>query len=79
MFRNRAVSGLPEYSPSNFNSRNQTKNSIQLLDEVNGSLGFAPTRNCTHCIKIGFVVAGGGFYSYNISSKGINQIKKGKV
>ena len=31
-----------------------------------GSLGIAPTRNCTHILKIGIVVAGGGFYSYYI-------------
>ena len=29
-----------------------------------GSLGIAPTRDCTHFLKIGFVVARGGFYSY---------------
>ena len=29
-----------------------------------GSRGIAPTRNCTHFLKIRFVVAGGGFYSY---------------
>ena len=32
----------------------------------NGSLGIATTRNCTHFLKIGFMVAGGGFYSYHI-------------
>ena len=26
-----------------------------------GSLVITPTRNCTHFLKIGFVVAGGGF------------------
>ena len=26
----------------------------------------APTGNCTHFLKIGFVVAGGGLYSYYI-------------
>ena len=31
-----------------------------------GSLGIAPTRDCTHLFKIGFVVAGDGFYSYYI-------------
>ena len=31
-----------------------------------GSLGIAPTLNCTHFLKIGFMVAGGGFYSYDI-------------
>ena len=30
------------------------------------SLGISPTQNCTHFIKIGFAVAGGGFYSYYI-------------
>ena len=28
---------------------------------VKGSLGIAPARNCTQFLKIGFVVAGGGF------------------
>ena len=31
-----------------------------------GSLGIAPTRDCTHFSKIEFVFAGGGFYSYYI-------------
>jgi hypothetical protein len=31
-----------------------------------GSIGIAPTHNCTHFLKIGFVVAWGGFYSYYI-------------
>ena len=31
-----------------------------------GSLGIVPTRNCTHFLKNGFVVAVGGFYSYYI-------------
>ena len=40
----------------------------------NGSLGIAPTRNCIYFLKIGFVVAGGGCYSFymyhgNISDK----------
>ena len=26
-------------------------------------VGIAPTRNCNHFLKIGFVIAGGGFYS----------------
>ena len=38
-------------------------------------LGIAPTRNCTKFLKIRFLVAGGGFYSYYI--KGLNQKKKG--
>ena len=36
------------------------------LNTNNGSLGIAPTRICTHFLKIGFVVAGGGLYSYYI-------------
>ena len=32
-----------------------------------GSLDIAPTRNFTYFLKIGFVVAGGGFYSYCIN------------
>ena len=31
-----------------------------------GSLSIAPKRNCTHFFKIGFVVAGCGFYFYYI-------------
>ena len=31
-----------------------------------GSLGIAPTPNCTHFLKIGLVVARDGFYSYYI-------------
>ena len=31
-----------------------------------GILGITPTQNCTHFLKIGFVVAKGGFYSYYI-------------
>ena len=29
-----------------------------------GLLGYAPTRNCTHFLKIGFVIDKGRFYSY---------------
>ena len=29
---------------------------------LTGSLSIAPTRNCTHFLKIGLEVAGGGFY-----------------
>ena len=32
----------------------------------NGSLGIAPTGNCNQFLKIGFVDAGGGIYSYYI-------------
>ena len=40
--------------------------SVQGIKKVgfNGSHGIEPTRNRTHFLKIGFVVAGGGFYSY---------------
>ena len=31
-----------------------------------GSLSIAPTRDCTHFLKIGSVVAGGEFYSYSV-------------
>ena len=31
-----------------------------------GSLGIATTRNCIHFLKVAFVVAEGGFYSYYI-------------
>ena len=46
-----------------------------------GSLGIAPTQNCTHFHKIVFVVAGGRFYSYyihqgNISDKGRKVVRK---
>ena len=36
-----------------------------------GSIGFAPTQDCIHFLKIRFVVAGVGFFR-NISTKGIN-------
>ena len=32
-----------------------------------GSIGIAPTRDCTNFHTIGFVIAGGGFYSYDIN------------
>ena len=38
-----------------------------------GSLGIAPTLNCTHFPKIGFVVAGGGVL-FIFYAKGINQL-----
>ena len=46
-----------------------------------GSLGIAPTRNCTHFLKIGFGVAGDGFYSYyihqgNKSDKEVTIVRK---
>ena len=31
---------------------------------MNGSYGIKPTRDWTYFLKIGFVVTGGGFYSY---------------
>ena len=40
--------------------------------------GIAPTRNYNHFLKIGFVFPGAGFIPI-ISTKGINQIKKGKL
>ena len=48
---------------------------------LNSRRGIAPTRNCTHFLKIGFMVAGGGFYSYyihhgNYSDKERNIIRK---
>ena len=45
-----------------------------------GSLGIAPTRNCTYFLKIGFVVAGGaaGFIPIN-PTRVINQIKRKNV
>ena len=43
-----------------------------------GSLGITPTQNCTHFLKIGFVVAGGGFYSYYIH-KGSKSDKERKI
>ena len=33
----------------------------KINNENNSSLGIAPTRNCTHFLKIVFVFAGGGF------------------
>ena len=43
-----------------------------------GSLGIAPTRDCTHILKIGLVVAMASLIPI-LYTKGINQIKKGKL
>ena len=43
-----------------------------------GYLGIAPTRNYTHFFKIGFVIAGNGFYSYHIH-QGNKSDKKRKI
>ena len=51
---------------------------LPIDDTTDGSSGIAPTRNCTHFLKIGFMVARGGFISL-VSTKEINQIKKGKL
>ena len=40
---------------------------IQLSNALLGSLGIVTSRNCTHFLKIGFLVAGGRFHSYNIN------------
>ena len=52
---------------------------ISVLLAIHGSINIAPTRNCTHFLKFGFVVAapGAGFIII-ISTKGIYQIKKRK-
>ena len=36
------------------------------LTDLDGSIGIAPTRDCIYFLQIGFVVAGGVFYSYYI-------------
>ena len=41
------------------------KKSVLQIDRT-GSLGIPPTQDCTHSLKIVFVVAGGGLYSYYI-------------
>ena len=43
-----------------------------------GSLGIAHTRDCTYFLKIGFVVAGGGSYSYYIH-QGNKSAKERKI
>ena len=48
------------------------KTSILLYIEQIGSFGIAPTRNCTYICKIGFLVAGGGFFDPIIYTKGKN-------
>ena len=45
---------------------------------MKGSIGIVPTRDCTHLLKIGFVVAGGGFYSYYIH-QGNKLVKENKI
>ena len=49
----------------------------QMGNDRTGSLGIAPTRNCTHFLKFDSSSPGAGFIPI-ISTKGINQIKKGK-
>ena len=39
---------------------------VQIIDGCKTSLGIAPTQNCTNFFIIGFLIAGGGFYSYFI-------------
>ena len=52
---------------------------FQSTQEVNnGSLGIAATRNCTFFVKLDSWSPGVGFFLI-ISTKGINQIKKGKL
>ena len=34
-----------------------------------GSLDIAATQNCTYFLKIGFIIAGGGFYFYYIHER----------
>ena len=51
---------------------------ISVSNNIYGSLGIAPTRNCTHFLKIGFVVAEGGFYSYYIHQRNKSD-KEGKI
>ena len=42
-------------------------------------LQISPTRNCTNFLIIGFVVAGGGFYSYYIHHQGNKSDKEMKI
>ena len=44
--------------------------------ENNCSLSIAPTRDCTNYLKIRFVVAGGGFYSYFIHQGNKSDIER---
>ena len=53
-----------------------TKKNVQENIHFYGSLGIAPTRNYTHFLKIGFVVAGGGFYSYFIHQRNKSDKKR---
>ena len=56
-----------------FNCLNVSKNRLLRIRKnrfnwiiTDGSPGIAHTQNCTQFLKIGFVVARDGFYSYNI-------------
>ena len=49
-----------------------------MMSTYDDSLGIAPTRNCTHFLIIGFVVAGGRFYSYYIH-QGYKSNKERKI
>ena len=50
----------------NMHHRSFQSSIIDFKIDFSGLLGIAPTRNCTNSHKIGFIVAGGGFYSYYI-------------
>ena len=51
--------------------------SAQFLYEKGGSHGIEPKRDWTHFLKIGFVVAGGGFYSYyNLQCIKLDKVKE---
>ena len=54
---------------------NKLSSFLLLADIILGSLGIAPTWDCTHFLKIGFVVARGRFI-HIIFTNEINQIKK---
>ena len=41
--------------------------SATIIYIIKGSIGIAPTRDCTHFLKFRFVVAVGRFYSYYIN------------
>ena len=49
---------------------------IMGITKLCDSLGIAPIRDCTHFLKVVFVVAGGGFYSYIHQGNKLDKEKK---
>ena len=56
-----------------------SQNCMYYFIDIIVSLGIAPTWNCTHFLKIEFMIAGGGFYSYYIRTDKERKIVRKKL